>query len=121
MTDATMIAERYIALWNEADAERRRDLLREGWCEDARYVDPQMTATGHDAISAMIGEVQARFAGFRFTLSGNADGHGDRVRFSWALGPQAEPDMIRGTDFAVIENGRLKSVTGFLDKVPAAA
>jgi hypothetical protein len=29
--------------------------------------------------------------------------------------------MIKGTDFAVIEDGRLRSVTGFLDKVPAGA
>ena len=29
--------------------------------------------------------------------------------------------MIKGTDFAVVEDGRLRSVTGFLDKVPAGA
>jgi hypothetical protein len=27
--------------------------------------------------------------------------------------------MIKGTDFALVERGRLKSVIGFLDKVPA--
>jgi len=121
MTDATMIADRYIALWNEPDAGRRSELLAAGWSEGATYDDPQMNAAGHDAISAMISDVQARFPGFRFMRDGDADGYGDRIRFSWALGPQNEPDMIKGTDFAIIENGRLKSVTGFLDKVPAAA
>jgi hypothetical protein len=29
--------------------------------------------------------------------------------------------MIKGTDFVVTEGDRLKSVTGFLDKVPAGA
>jgi hypothetical protein len=29
--------------------------------------------------------------------------------------------MIKGTDFVVVENGRLKSITGFLDKVPTGA
>ena len=29
--------------------------------------------------------------------------------------------MIEGTDFAIVEDGRLKEVHGFLDKVPAAA
>jgi hypothetical protein len=29
--------------------------------------------------------------------------------------------MIQGTDFALVENGRLRSVIGFLDKVPAGA
>lgn len=29
--------------------------------------------------------------------------------------------MIKGTDFVLVEDGRLASVTGFLDKVPATA
>lgn len=29
--------------------------------------------------------------------------------------------MIKDTDFAVLENGRLKTVTGFLDKMPVGA
>jgi hypothetical protein len=48
-------------------------------------------------------------------------GHADKLRFSWALGPASESDMIQGTDFAVVENGLLRSVIGFLDKVPAGA
>ncbi|PTB19290.1 polyketide cyclase [Trinickia symbiotica] len=121
MTDAAYIAERYIAVWNEADPLRRNALLIEGWSEDAAYVDPLMRGDGRDQISALIGAVHQRFPGFRFTLDGRVDAYGDRIRFTWALGPQSEPDMIKGTDFAVIEQGRLKSVTGFLDKVPPNA
>ena len=80
-----------------------------------------MRGEGLDKISALIGAVHVRFPGFRFTLAGNAEACGDKVRFSWALGPDSEPDMIRGTDFVVVEDGRLRSVTGFLDKVPAGA
>jgi hypothetical protein len=45
----------------------------------------------------------------------------EKVRFSWALGPDTDADMIKGTDFIVVEDGRLQSVTGFLDKVPGGA
>jgi hypothetical protein len=121
MTDPAAIADRYIALWNEIDPGRRRALLAEGWTENAAYVDPLAKGEGHDQISALIGAVQQRFPGFLFTLAGRADGYADRLRFSWALGPASEADMIKGTDFAVIEDGRLRSVTGFLDKVPAGA
>lgn len=121
MTEAATIAEHYIAAWNEVDADRRRALLAKTWADNATYVDPLAQGRGHDEIDALIGAVQARFPGFRFTLSGKADGYGDKVRFSWALGPDGEKDMIMGTDFAVLEGGRLKSVTGFLDKVPAGA
>lgn len=128
MTEATIdpagaarIARAYIALWNETDPSRRASLLEEGWTADAVYVDPLMAGAGHGEISGLVGAVQARFPGFRFALDGTPDGHGDKVRFSWTLGPDAEPDMIRGTDFATVTGGRLGTVTGFLDKVPALA
>lgn len=121
MTDAARIAERYIAVWNEADPVRRNALLDENWSEDATYIDPLMRGNGREQIGELIGGVHQRFPGFRFSLDGRVDGYGDRIRFTWRLGPQSEPDMIKGTDFAVIEDGRLKSVTGFLDKVPPNA
>jgi SnoaL-like domain len=121
MTNAAQIADRYIAVWNETDPALRRTLLADGWAENATYVDPLMAGEGHEQIGALIGAVHERFPGFRFALSGGVDGYGDKVRFSWMLGPQNEPDMIEGTDFAVLEGERLKSVTGFLDKVPAGA
>ena len=121
MTDAAQIADRYIAVWNETDQARRRSLLAEGWAENATYLDPMMAGEGREQIGALIAAVQERFPGFRFKLEGRADGHHDKVRFSWTLGPETEADMIKGTDFIVIEDGRFKSITGFLDKVPANA
>jgi hypothetical protein len=121
MTDANLIAEHYIAAWNETDPARRSELLIKGWSKDATYADPLMKGQGREAIAALIGAVQERFPGFRFALDGRVDSHGDNIRFSWALGPDSDPQMIKGTDFATTEDGRLKSVTGFLDKVPAGA
>jgi hypothetical protein len=121
MTDTTRIADRYIAVWNEIDPVRRRALLAESWTETATYVDPLMQGQGLDQIGSLIDAVHARFPGFRFILDGRVDGYGDKIRFSWTLGPEGQTDMIKGTDFAVVEGGRLRSVTGFLDKVPAGA
>ena len=121
MTDAAKIAAAYIAAWNETDPARRRALIGEGWTEDAAYVDPLMSGQGRDQIDEMIAGVQSRFPGFRFALVGQADGHGDHVRFSWSLGPKGDEEMIKGTDFAQVAGGRLQRVTGFLDKVPATA
>lgn len=116
--DATDVARRYIAAWNETDAQRRERLVDAGWSEAATYVDPLASACGRGEIAALIGAVQQQYPGFRFALDGRVDGHGDKLRFSWTFGPEGEPDLIRGTDFAVVEDGRLASVTGFLDKVP---
>lgn len=78
-----------------------------------------MSGQGWQKIGSLIGAFHGRFPGFRFTLAGTVDGYDDNARFSWALGPEGEPGMILGTDFAIVENGRLKSVTGFIDKAPA--
>ncbi len=122
MTNAPEIATRYVALWNETDGERRRDLIAESWTENASYVDPLMRGEGHDGIDALIAAVHERFPGHRFTVRGEPDGHNNRVRFSWSLGAADAPPVAHGTDFAVLAaDGRLQSVTGFLDQAPARA
>ena len=122
MTDHVTIARRYIELWNERAAGRRRELLSENWTTDASYVDPLMNGDGRDGIDALIAGVQQKFPDFRFSLIGEPSGFGDRIRFSWGLGPEGVDSPIKGTDFAVLSgDGRIKSITGFLDQVPAAA
>ncbi|PVE21735.1 polyketide cyclase [Microvirga sp. KLBC 81] len=121
MTDAASIANRYIALWNEANPQRRKALMADLWNETGTYVDPLMQGRGHDQIDALIAGVHGQFPGFRFALLGRPDVYGNQVRFSWQLGPEGSDGPIKGTDFATLENGRLASVIGFLDQVPAAA
>jgi hypothetical protein len=121
MTDATSIAARYIALWNETNPDLRQALMADLWVEAGTYRDPLMQGNGHDQIDALIAGVQRQFPGFRFALVGQPDAYGDQVRFSWQLGPEGSSGPIKGTDFATLESGRLKSVVGFLDQIPAAA
>lgn len=118
MIDPQTIADRYLAAWNETDAKRRHALLAESWTETASYADPLMRGRGSAEIDALMAGVQERFPGFRFALSGRADGHGDNVRFSWQLGPEGAEAIAKGTDFVRIEGGRIAEVIGFLDQVP---
>jgi len=121
MTDVNTIARRYIDLWNERAPGRRRDILKQHWARDAKYVDPLMSGEGHDGVDALIAGVQQGFPDFRFHLIGEPNGFGDHVRFSWGLGPDGADSPIKGTDFAVLKDGRIKSITGFLDQVPQGA
>lgn len=120
MADVAKIAADYIALWNEVDPARRKALIAKAWTEDATYVDPMMQGSGHAEIDALVGAVHQRFPGHRFALTGSADGHGDRLRFSWALAAAGAEPIARGTDFGSIAgDGRLTAITGFLDHVQA--
>jgi SnoaL-like domain len=118
MTDINAVASRYIELWNERKPSRRREMLAANWADDAKYIDPLMSGDGHDGVDALIAGVQQRFPDFRFHLIGQPSGFGDHVRFSWGLGPEGADSPIKGTDFAVVSDGRIRSITGFLDQVP---
>jgi len=121
MRTAAKVAEDYINVWNEADSVRRRALLETTWTPTASYFDPVAVGRGLDAIDAIIGSVQRRFPNFSFALSGEADGHGNVVRFSWALGPKQGAAVVKGTDFVERDFDKICAVTGFLDLVPATA
>lgn len=122
MSSQTTIAERHLAVWNEPDAERRRALIQQTWAEDASYIDPLAQGAGHSGIDTMIAAFQAQFPGYRFRPAGAIESHHSYARFSWEMAADGQAPIAGGTDFAVLAaDGRLQSVVGFLDFVPAMA
>jgi hypothetical protein len=85
MDNLTELIDRYIAMWNETDAGRRRALIAQTWTEDARYIDPMLQAEGQASIDAIVCGVHERFPGHRFRRTSEPDAHHDRVRLpaSW--------------------------------------
>lgn len=120
-TTGNTIAAAYIAAFNASDPAARRDLIGRTFTEDATYVDPLMSSEGHAAIDAMIDAVQRQFPAHVFRLVTAVDAYADRVRFSWTMGPDgSDTTLLAGTDVGVLStDGRLRSVTGFIDQMPA--
>ncbi len=115
-----VLVKRYIDLWNERDAGKRRAAMAEIWIEEAYYVDPLAEATGHEAVDAVIAGAQAQFPGFVFRLAGEVEAHHNMLRFTWELAPQEGAEaVVVGSDVASTVEGKLQYVVGFLDKVPA--
>ena len=119
-TEVEQAIDQYIAAWNETDPATRRQLIARTWTEDGSYLDPLMSGAGQDGIDAMIAAVQTQLPGYRFRRVGEPDAHNNVVRFSWELGPEGVPPLAGGVDFGVIVDGRLQSITGFLDFAPGA-
>lgn len=117
MSNLNDLADRYIAMWNETDAARRRDLIAAVWTDDGSYVDPMLQGEGHAGIDAMVKSVQERFPGHRFARTSNVDSHHDRIRFDWELGPAGGAFLVKGVDFGMIDGNRLKSITGFFNQM----
>jgi hypothetical protein len=115
------VVAQYLRVWNTTDEAARRKAVDEVFAPDVRYVDPLAAVEGRDALNALIGAVHQQFPGLVFTAGGAADAHHDQGRFTWHLGaPEGGEPLVVGFDVASLdEDGRIREVLGFLDKVPA--
>ena len=53
-TDIATFVDRYINIWNEPDADRRRQTIRELWQEDAKHLARTLEAIGYDGIETRV-------------------------------------------------------------------
>ncbi|AJE44096.1 nuclear transport factor 2 family protein [Streptomyces nodosus] len=114
---------RYFEAWNAGDPQALTKAVAAAWAPDGRYTDPLADARGPEEIAAVIAGAHQQFPGFSFRLSGAVDGHHDTARFGWELVSEADGSApVAGFDVIVLaDDGRIRSVHGFLDRVPAGA
>jgi ketosteroid isomerase-like protein len=114
--------ERYFEAWNAADAGTLAKAVAAGFTEDGTYTDPLADVAGHDALAALIAQVHEQFPGHVFRQAGTVDGHHGLARFRWELVSAADGSApVAGSDVVRLsEDGRIRSVSGFLDRVPGA-
>lgn len=118
--DVQTLVRRYIAAFNETDGDRRRELLEGLYTPDCTYTDPHVDLRGPEQIDGFIEQTQERFPGLTFRLGSPIDAHHDQARFQWHAGTADAPDTFVGFDVIVTDDGRIRSVYGFTDVVPAA-
>ena len=113
------IVDGYIAIWNETDAVRRQQLIRQIWTPDASYVDPLAQVAGHSGIDALVTGVHQQFPGSEFRRTSAIDAHHNCVRFGWELAANGAA-FAGGVDVGLLDDGKLQSIVGFLDFAPKA-
>ncbi|WP_327715178.1 nuclear transport factor 2 family protein [Streptomyces sp. NBC_00490] len=114
---------RYFEAWNAVDQETLAKAVAAAWAPDGTYTDPLADVGGHEQIAAVIAAAHEQFPGFAFRPAGVVDGHHDTARFSWELVNETDASApVAGFDVITLdEKGRIRSVLGFLDRVPAGA
>ncbi|WP_427917828.1 nuclear transport factor 2 family protein [Streptomyces sp. cg40] len=112
---------RYFEAWNAGEPEALAKAVAAAWSVEGTYTDPLATVTGHTEIAGLIAGAHAQFPGFAFRPLGTVDGHHDTARFSWELVSGADGSApVAGFDVITLDaDGRIRSVLGFLDRVPA--
>ncbi len=121
MLDAQALADRYVAAWNERDAERRRSAIVALWAPDALRHSGAREAREYEVLKMRIlgpHEKNVRHDGARFRAVRNAHRLSDVVTFRWEmLAPDSETVLASGLEFLILDDeGRI-----FLDHpfVPA--
>jgi hypothetical protein len=131
------LAERYVALWNEPDPERRRATVRGLWSEDGGQVlqPPQeiraqaaalgffacvLEARGHAALEQRVAVAYEQFVApgdAVFRLRGTPVQVGDVLKFEWEYGPlDGSAPSGGGTEFVLLApDGRIRTDYQFID------
>ncbi|MBY0317858.1 MAG: hypothetical protein K2X72_03945 [Reyranella sp.] len=120
MTDMQTFVQDYIAVWNEADAERRRQLIRTLWKEDASHLARTLEAVGHAGIEKRVSDAYEKWVrekGNVFRLRDGVDGHHGTIKLRWEMLPSGGGEVISiGFDFLVLGgDGRIRTGYQFIE------
>lgn len=115
----------YLAMWHEADRERRHALVRSLWTEDAENISRTFSIRGMDQVIARVDRAHNDWVagkGFVFRPQGSATAHHHLVKFSWEMLPAAGGALeARGLDiFVLAQDGRIRSLYQFGEPLPAS-
>jgi hypothetical protein len=112
MLDPQMLADRYVAVWNETDEKRRRDAIAALWMPNGEHFVAAREVRGYEELEKRIRgshEKNVRDDGNRFRAAPGARRLRDVVTFHWEMLP-ADGDKVlaRGVEFLIInDEGRI--------------
>jgi len=127
MSDTQQLADRYVAVWNETNAEARWRAITELWVADGLHYVGTREARGHDALEQRITgshEKNVRDGGRRFRAVKGARALRDVVTFFWEMVPADGDEVVAtGLEFLIVDaDGRIRVDYQFvLDRALAPA
>lgn len=112
MFDAQELADRYVAVWNQADAERRRQQIAALWVPEGRHYVDVREALGYAALEQRITgshNKNVRDGGHRFRAAKDARMLHDVIVFHWEMLLAAEDRVAaRGLEVLRVDSqGRI--------------
>jgi hypothetical protein len=108
MLDPQTLADRYAAVWNEKDEERRRDAIAALWVPDGQHFVAAREVRGYEDLEKRIRrshEKNVRDDGNRFRAVPGARLLRDVVTFYWEMLPSdADTVLARGLEFLILND-----------------
>jgi hypothetical protein len=113
MNDIENLAQRYVAVWNETDASRRRQQIADLWAAEGRHYVGTKEVQGFEDLERRVRdshEKNVRDNGNRFRVVPDSIRRlQDVVTFHWEMLPkQSETALGRGLEFVLVnDKGRI--------------
>jgi hypothetical protein len=109
--DIGEFVDRYVAVWNERDAQARRRLIEELWAADGIEFTEQNEHQGHAALETRVANAHNEFVEkgqFVFRLGNEPAAHHDTITFTVVMTPEAGgAPQWSGTVFAALNGNGL--------------
>jgi hypothetical protein len=106
LSDAQQLADRYVAVWNETDAEARRQAISGLWLPDGIHYVRDREARGYAALEQrIIGSHQknVRDSGYRFRAVKNAQALRGAITFNWEMVASDGSVAATGLEFLIVD------------------
>jgi hypothetical protein len=110
-----LMTQNISAVFDERDAARRRAAIEALYAPDATMHDPEGANVGWDGIAAAVARVQPDAPELSFSVVSGPEAIDDLGRVGWALGAPGAPPVVRGTDIAIVRDGRIVKLYTFLE------
>jgi hypothetical protein len=120
--DEQSAIDRYCAAWNEPDRDRRLAMLADVTTAGMRYIDPGVTISGRDALSAHIDRIQLRYPDSVIVRTTQIDLHHGFARFGWKKVLSDGSSLAESIDVVEFDEDRaIKLIVGFFGPLKSVA
>jgi hypothetical protein len=121
MRNPTELVERYVALWNEPDPDRRRTEIVALWAPDGLHYAKNHTCHGYCALEERVTRSYERSIAPGLNLfrhANNVDAHHNVVRFNWHMVRKTLGEIAAtGFElFVLADDGRIAADYQFIDR-----
>ncbi|MET1055092.1 MAG: VOC family protein [Pedobacter sp.] len=113
------LAKNHFKIWNDHDKAARLNGMSAVYTEDVAFFDDKEASVGYEGMNNFIEHLLSANKEFKFTLAKISANH-NVVRLYWNFGPASKPSLISGMDLIIVENGKVRSLSAFLDHLPTA-
>lgn len=116
-TSPQLIEDSLLVIWNDRDSDRRLAAMRNVYASDIVFYESNdgQPFKGYEEINGLVSNLQSQWpAEFAFELTEPSRINHEIQQITWKLGIPGQAPVATGSDIAIVETGKIKSLHLFL-------